>query len=180
MTDARRKLVDLLRLAYSGELAAALAYRGHAASVRDPVERDEIRRIEEQELDHRRRVGARLAELGARPSRRLELKARLIGRFLQGWCHVGGRFTPMYGAARLESGNIVEYVNAARLASEAGLEGMIDDLLEMAEVEWDHEAYFRGKASAHRLWRWFPHWTPPAPRETIRGTFRPASVRLES
>jgi hypothetical protein len=33
--EARRKLIWILRLAYSGELAAALAYRGHAASVTD-------------------------------------------------------------------------------------------------------------------------------------------------
>jgi hypothetical protein len=33
---AEGRLVALLRLAYSGERAAAYAYRGHAASVRDP------------------------------------------------------------------------------------------------------------------------------------------------
>ena len=36
--DTRQKLVRLLQLAYSGEKAAALAYQGHAASVKDPAE----------------------------------------------------------------------------------------------------------------------------------------------
>ena len=36
-------LAAILRLAYSGELAAALAYRGHWKSVRDPDERESVR-----------------------------------------------------------------------------------------------------------------------------------------
>ena len=51
--ESRSALVRLLRLAYSGELAAAYAYAGHWRSVRDPVEREEIRRIECEELEHR-------------------------------------------------------------------------------------------------------------------------------
>ena len=45
----RRKLVRLLQLAYSGEKAAALAYQGHAASVKDPAEAAMIRKIENDE-----------------------------------------------------------------------------------------------------------------------------------
>lgn len=41
----------------------------------------------------------------------------------------------MYGAGRLERGNIVEYEIAAKLAAECGHPEMIDCLLEMAEVE---------------------------------------------
>ena len=44
---ARCALVRLLQHAHAGELAAALAYRGHAASVRDPWERRELKRIED-------------------------------------------------------------------------------------------------------------------------------------
>ena len=45
----RRKLVRLLQRAYSGEKAAALAYQGHAASVKDPAEAAMIRKIENDE-----------------------------------------------------------------------------------------------------------------------------------
>ena len=38
--------MDLLQLAYSGEKAAALAYRGHARSVRDPGQKSAIAKIE--------------------------------------------------------------------------------------------------------------------------------------
>lgn len=76
----------------------------------------------------------------------------------------------MYGAARLERANIDEYVRAAELAAEAGRSEWVEDLLAMAEVEWEHEAWFRSKAEAHPLWKWAPKWAPPAP---IR---RPARV----
>ena len=44
----------------------------------------------------------------------------------------------------------------------------MDCLLEMAEVEWDHEAYFRAKVERHALARVFKVWAPPPPRESIR------------
>ena len=91
--EARRELVALLQLAHSGELAASLAYAGHAASVRDPVERARI---------------------------------------------------------------------------DAGYPEFVDDLIDMSEVEWEHEKFFREKFETHWLWRVFPSWDAPAPKEHIR------------
>jgi hypothetical protein len=78
----------------------------------------------------------------------------------------------MYGAGRLERGNIVEYEHAAVYAAQCGHEGMIDCLLTMAEVEWEHELYFRGRILGHRLLRFFPLWETPPPKESIRATLR--------
>jgi hypothetical protein len=161
-------LVALLRLAYSGELAAAHAYEGHRDSVRDPAEKAEIEKIRLQELDHRERVGRMLARLGSGPDPRREKTMALVGKTISLLCRVGGWYVPMYGAAKLESGNIVEYEVAARYARSLGLSEFVDDLLDMAEVEWDHELYFRTKAETSFLHRFFPHWPIPAPRETIR------------
>jgi hypothetical protein len=41
----------------------------------------------------------------------------------------------------------------------------------MAEVEWDHERFFRTKAAGHRLCRLIPLWSALPPRESLR---RPA------
>ncbi|HZG01943.1 MAG TPA: ferritin-like domain-containing protein [Chitinophagales bacterium] len=46
-------LVDLLQRAYSAEKAAALAYQGHAASVKRIEEKKAIRQIELDEWHHR-------------------------------------------------------------------------------------------------------------------------------
>ena len=73
--DSREKLIALLQLAYSGELAAAHAYRGHWHSVHQTVERQSIRKIEEDEWRHRKLVGEMLAGLGAGPSKRREIRA---------------------------------------------------------------------------------------------------------
>lgn len=164
----RAALVALLQLAYSGELAAAHAYRGHARSVAEPEEHRRIAEIEREEWHHRELVGRMLAELGSGPSRTRELRAALIGRVLGVLCHLSGWLAPMYGAGRLESRNIREYEAAARLARGAGHVEWVDCLLTMAEVEWEHEHYFRTHVLAHRLSRHLPIWPAPPPKETIR------------
>ena len=77
----------------------------------------------------------------------------------------------MYGAGRLERRNIVEYEDAARYAVAAGHADFIECLLVMAEVEWDHEQYFRSRVTGHAWLRWFPLWSGPPPRESIRAAY---------
>jgi rubrerythrin len=169
--DSRQKLIAILQLAYSGELAAAYAYRGHWHSVSAPPERAAIRRIEEDEWRHRHMVGEMLANLGGRPKPRRELRAKIIGRTLQFLCHVTGWLAPMYGAGKLESRNVREYETAAGYARDCGATEFIECLLEMAEVEWDHEHYFRSCVLKHRLGRRLPLWPKPPAKETIRLSF---------
>jgi rubrerythrin len=54
------KLINILQLAYSGELAAAYAYRGHWHSLSDPDDRAQVKKIEEEEWHHRKLVGEML------------------------------------------------------------------------------------------------------------------------
>lgn len=165
---AREQLAFLLRLAYSGELGAARAYAGHHAALRDREERRALMRILRDELHHRHVLLRMLGELGSAPDPRRERKLNFVGRCISAFCRVGGWFAPMYGAGRLESQNIVEYENAARLANIAGLEAWVEELLVLAEVEWDHELFFREKSRSHVLWRVVPGWNVPLPRATIR------------
>ena len=77
----------------------------------------------------------------------------------------------MCGAGKLERRNIKEYETAARLAIAAGRPELVDCLLGMAEVEWEHEEYFRSRVLAHRLGRLLPIWPAPAPKAEIRASF---------
>ena len=106
------------------------------------------------------------------PDHRRERKMGRIGRTIGAACLVSGWYFPMYGAGRLERDNIEEYEIAARLAHRAGRLELVDELLEFAEVEWDHEDFFRTRAQTHWLWRVTPSWTPPAPRDEIRLRFK--------
>jgi hypothetical protein len=169
--DAVEALAAILRLAYSGELAAALAYRGHWKSVSDPDERARIRQIEDEEWHHRELVGGMLASIGMAPSPARERRARAVGRTLGLLCRIAGWLAPMYGAGRLERRNITEYEMAARLAVRAGQPEFVDCLLTMSEVEWDHEQYFRSRVLAHRLSARLPMWPAPPPRSEIRASF---------
>jgi rubrerythrin len=171
MTSHLDELIKILRLAYSAEMAAAYAYRGHWRSVKDEATRARIRQIEEEEWHHRRLVGRMLEQVGAKPDRTRELRATVIGRALGALCHVTGWLLPMYGAGKLESRNINEYETAARHASRSGRAEFVDCLLTMAEVEWEHEKYFRACVESHKLGAWIPVWPQPAPRESIRSTY---------
>ena len=168
---ARATLVRLLQLAHAGELGAALAYESHARTARTFAERDDILKIRSEEIDHRRRVGLMLETLEEHPDPVVERSMERIGRAIAAFCRIGGWFLPMYGAGRLERRNIVEYEHAARAAALCGHPEFVDDLLDMAEVEWDHERFFRLKSASHPMWRWMPQWDPPPPREEIRRSF---------
>jgi len=172
----RQKLITLLQLAYSGELAAAYAYRGHWHSVRRQDEREAIRTVEEDEWRHRSLIGEMLNKLGSGPNKNREVRATIIGRTLGVLCHVMGWLVPMYGAGKLESRNVREYETAARYARDCGQLDFVECLLEMAEVEWDHEHYFRSCVLKHALGQRLPLWPSPPPKETIRRSFESERV----
>jgi rubrerythrin len=178
--DSRTKLINILQLAYSGELAAAYAYRGHWHSVRKADEKISIKSIEDDEWRHRKLVGEMLAVLGGGPNKTREIRATIIGRTLGILCHVTGWLAPMYGAGKLESRNVKEYETAARYARDCGHLELIDCLLEMAEVEWEHECYFRARVLSHALGRRLRLWPQPPPKETIRSNFYRNECSAES
>lgn len=69
---------------------------------------------------------------------------------------------PMYFAGRLESQNSVEYEEAAAFARELDMPDCVEDLLDMARVELEHEQYFRQIVTGHRLlpvMRWMFGWS---------------------
>lgn len=147
----RHHLIHILQGAYSGELAAGFAYRGHWKSVKNAEERAAIQRIEQEEWVHRKRVGEMLASLDAEPLKLREAKLWIIGRTIGLACHLIGWFLPMYFAGRLESGNVVEYQVAASHAGALGLKEFQADLLVMARVEKEHEVFFLNVIAGHRL-----------------------------
>lgn len=173
---SKQDLIALLQLAYSAERAAALAYRGHWRSVRDTDERARIKQIEDEEWHHRELVGEMIEKLGARPRRQREVRSLLIGRTLGFLCHLMGWFAPMYGAGRLESRNVREYETAARYAHACGHDEFTDCLLTMAEVEWEHEYYFRSRVLLHSFGRRLTLWPAPPPKKTIRESFARESI----
>ncbi|MHB1262785.1 MAG: demethoxyubiquinone hydroxylase family protein [Thermoplasmatota archaeon] len=170
---ARDAFVRRLRMAYAGELAAARAYAGHWRSIRNHKEAAaRIRQIMQEELEHRAHVGRMLLRLGERPSRLRDALMWCVGTAIAGSCFVGGRYIPMVGAGRIERHNIWEYEEAARLAVRAGQGAFVEDLLAMAEVEWDHERFFHEQARGHRLYGRVGAWPDPPARAEIREAFR--------
>ena len=170
VTDDRTWLIAQLSRAYSGELAAALAYRGHWRSTRDPEARRSVRRIEEEEWHHRRLVGQWLTSFGAKTSAWREARAFVVGCALGLFCYIAGTFLPMYAAGRLESHNVREYEALADCAGRCGYPHLVECLLSMAEVEWDHEAYFRSQVAHSRWLALFPLWPAIPGRRRIRET----------
>ena len=170
------------RRAAAGEFGATLAYLGHRASLPHGPDRALIRGILVDEIRHRRIVLGWLAELGGHPDVKSERKLHRVGSAISAFCRIGGWFLPMVGAARLECDNIIEYEILARLAYHAGLADLIEPMLHLAEVEWDHEFLLRTCAARHPLWRLVRGWPVPPPRASIRERFaefrrQPVAVR---
>lgn len=150
--SARENLIRILQSAYSGEMAAAFAYRGHWKSLEKlSNERERIKEIEAEEWFHREAVGKWLEVLEAKPKKAREVIFWTIGRTLGNACFVSGWFFPMYFAGRLESGNVKEYEDAAAFARDLEMPECFDDLMEMARVEQEHEDFFRSVVAKHRL-----------------------------
>lgn len=150
----RQLLARVLQGAYSGELAAAYAYRGHWKSLRAGAERERIRRIEDEEWVHREKVKSIMAALSVAPVAGRERLMWTIGRVLGLSCHLTGRFLPMYFAGRLESGNVEEYETAAQHARKLGFKEFASDLEHMARVEGEHEIFFREMVARHPWLPW--------------------------
>ncbi len=148
----RGNLIRILQSAYSGEMAAAFAYRGHWKSLKTTaIERECIKQIEDEEWIHREEVGKWLEVLEAKPKKAREVVFWTLGKCLGNACFVSGWFFPMYFAGRLESGNVKEYEDAAGFARELEMSECFDELMEMARVEQEHEDFFRSVVAKHRL-----------------------------
>lgn len=151
--EHRRKLIRLLRLAYSGEKAAAYAYAGHWRSVKDENERATIRKIELEEIEHRRVVGEILERLGEKPQWWREIMMAVIGRAAGAGCFFTGWFFPMYFAGKLEHANVKEYDGAAYHALHLGLDEFLPKLHQMSLTEQEHERFFGNAVMGHP---WLP------------------------
>jgi rubrerythrin len=165
-------LIGMLRSAYSGELAAALAYRAHWRALSNAAERAVIERIEREEWTHRREVGVLLARLGAKPIPLREIVMAVVGCGAGASCWLGSWILPMYFAGRLEHANIREYEEGAAYAHALALPDFERALLAMAAVEREHEDFFLRTVAAHP---WLPalkrlfSWGEPAraPDQTL-------------
>lgn len=143
-------MIAFLRREHANEQGAALAYRGHAASVSDPFEKAEIARIESEEWHHRERLAALLTELGSGPSW-LDRPLAAIGATLGLLCHVTGWTLPMLGAGWIERVNAAGYLAAAEDAREAGLPDVARVMLELGAIEIAHHTFFTARLRSRPL-----------------------------
>ncbi len=146
-----KKLVQLLRKAYSAEKAAAFAYQGHAGSVRDKEEKAAIRQIEEDEWNHRKEVLEIMKQYNIPVSRYYEFRFYVVGKLISGSCYVIGWFMPFFFAGKLESGNVCEYFRMMQYFHELGILEHNHILYEMGIKEKEHEVYFLGKIRNKKL-----------------------------
>jgi hypothetical protein len=149
------ELVDLLKMAYSAEKAAAFAYQGHAASVKSNEEKKAIRQIEIDEWNHRKEVLDIMNEYGIPISKWYEFRFYVIGKLISGSCFVIGWFMPFYFAGRLESGNVCEYFRMKQFFNSLGITKHDQILYDMGIKEKEHEVYFLEQIKDNKLLPFF-------------------------
>lgn len=136
-------LAHSLQLAHAAERAAAFAYIGHAAALRNEEDRIPVREIEADEWQHREEVKKIMDRYSIPVSRYLEWKYYLVGKCIGLSCHLLGRFMPYFFAGRLESGNVCEYIVMLQRFRELGITDHDEVLYEMGVKEKAHEVYFQ-------------------------------------
>ncbi len=145
------ELCQLLQKAYSAEKAAAFAYQGHAAAVRDPDQRAAIRQIELDEWNHRIEVLGIMKQYDIPVSKWYEFRFHVIGKMISASCYVIGWFMPFYFAGSLESGNVCEYFRMKQFFNGMGNHSHDQLLYDMGIKEKEHEIYFLSKIKNNRL-----------------------------
>ena len=151
MKLSHTELADLMQKAYSFEKAAAFAYQGHAGSVKDKVEKKQIKQIEMDEWNHRREVLDLMRQYDVPVSKYYEVKAHIIGKVISSACYVIGWFMPFYFAGRLESGNVCEYFRMKQYFNSLGITEHDQLLYEMGIREKEHEIYFLEGIKTNKL-----------------------------
>jgi hypothetical protein len=149
------QLVELLQRAYSAERAAAFAYVGHAASLKDPAAKAAVKQIEMDEWHHRENVLVLMRQYGVPVSRYYEWRFYFIGKAISLSCHVIGWFMPYYFAGNLESGNVCEYFLAMQHFQSLGIRDHDALLYDMGMKEKEHELYFLEQIRASRCLPFF-------------------------
>ena len=150
-----RLLIKSLQKAYSAEKAAAFAYQGHAAAVKNAGEKKAIRQIEIDEWNHRREVLHIMQQYNIPVSGYYEFRFYVVGKMISLSCHVIGWFMPFYFAGRLESGNVCEYFLMKQYFNSLGIKKHDALLYEMGMKEKDHEVYFLEQIKTNRLLPFF-------------------------
>jgi len=138
----RSRLIATLQTLHAGELAAALAYRGHAKVVACPETRSRILAIEAEEWSHRAGLLDMLARLQSRPAPWRERPRWWMGRILAWLCRLSSEWLLAWVAGRLERRGALEYRQAAALARDLNEPEMARALLLYADVEDAHGAFF--------------------------------------
>ncbi len=149
------KLVDLIKKAYSAEKAAAFAYQGHAASVKNKEAKIAIRQIELDEWNHRDEVLQIMKNHQIPVSKLYEIRFHIIGKIISGSCFIIGWFMPFYFAGRLESGNVCEYFRMKQYFNSLGIKDYDVILYEMGIKEKEHEVYFLDQIKDSKLLPFF-------------------------
>jgi hypothetical protein len=149
------KLVDLLQKAYSAEKAASFAYQGHAASVKDKNEKQQIHQIESDEWLHREEVLQIMNDFEIPISKYYELKFYIIGKTISFSCYIIGRFMPFYFAGILESGNVCEYFKMKQYFNSLAITKYDQILYDLGMKEKEHEIYFLEKVKNDKFLPFF-------------------------
>ena len=151
MNLQHKALVDLLRMAYSAEKAAAFAYQGHVASVKSELEKTAIKQIEINEWNQRHEVLTIMNQYGIEPSCYYEIRFHIVGKLISTGCYVIGWFMPFYSVGHLESSNVCKYFRMIHFFHELEIREHDQTLYEMGVKEKEHEDYFYTQLKGHKM-----------------------------
>jgi rubrerythrin len=141
------KLVKMLQKAHAGELAASIAYQGHWESVSDPEQREMIKKIQADEIEHLHVVRKMLEYLGYQPNKTRDTIFMVIGHTLGFLCKYTGWLMPMQGALLIEKIGVSNYYEMLELSLYTGHSELALTFMHLMAKEEKHKEYFESLLS---------------------------------
>lgn len=136
------RLAIMLKKAHAGEIAAYHAYEGHWRSVKCELQREAIKKIQKDELEHRIVVAKLLDYIGYKPSFWRDTTFEVLGRTLSFLCFYTGWFLPMKRALLIEKIGTVNYYEMVQLCIVEGYPQLGLTFMALADKEREHQEYF--------------------------------------
>ena len=138
------ELIRMLQNAHAGEVGAFHAYAGHIRATKDVAERNQLIKIQSEELAHIRDCKRLLDHYGYPTNHLKDSIMKLIGQTLGLLCFVSGRRLAAWGAGVIERVGMVNYQKMVDISQKLGNKRLVDIFTNMRDTENVHDMYFKG------------------------------------
>lgn len=138
----QERFIRKIKDAHAIEMGAIVAYELHWKSAKGD-HREEIQRIQAEELQHMEKLEEILAHFNTKRSDIKDTFVSFIGLIMGVLCFITGKFLPNLAASMMKKMGGSVYAKLAKDADDLGYKELKRIFNDMEKVEEEHEQYFK-------------------------------------